>query len=296
MTIYTARSLREQFPELHKHLTDIFSSKAPWSCHNVVLQEIDTDNLWIRDWAPIKTRDGSYTKFAYKSSELILLENYKDFPQLEVKETCWSWLNPLDRSGIILDGGNVAQNDTVVLMTDIVFKHNSNVPPMILTRALESRFGKKIIFLPAEPEDELGHIDGIANFIDEKRVFINDYSVMEDIVMDHYQKTNMKVLEEAGLEPILFPYAYHKCPKLPDEEFYDRYPFADDNNPGVGYYINYLVTPKVILVPAFGFKEDEKVRRIVGEYYPNHCIEQIDCYDLAMLGGLVHCVLWEKDD
>jgi agmatine/peptidylarginine deiminase len=237
---------------------------------------------------PIKTKD-MFTKFTY-------VKDVQHYPQLIVKDSCWDWILPHCRSGIVLDGGNVIQNDSVVLMTDIVFQQNPHLPTNVLTKALESRFGKPIVFLPVEPEDDLGHIDGVANFIDEKRVFINDYSVMEDIIMDHYQKTIMKMLEANGLEPILFPYAYHKCPENTDEEFYDKYSFADDNNPGVGYYINYLVTPKVILAPAFGFEEDEKARQMLVKYYPNHCIKQIQCFDLSMLGGLIRCVTWECDD
>jgi len=124
-------------------------------------------------------------------------------------------------------------------------------------------------------------------------VFVNDYSPMKDDGYDRYQETVLEILTKNGLEPILFPYAYHKCPQMTEEEFYAKYPFADDMNPGVGYYVNYLSLDGLILVPSFGFEEDGAVVGILRKYHPDRDVIQIDCFDLAMLGGLVHCVTWE---
>ena len=281
MKVFIAKSLSEQFPIFYDSLV-----QALWE-YSIDVEELPTQNLWARDYMPVRT-NGQLTKFNYIVGESMI------FPQLEVDPKCWSWLEPR-QSNLSIDGGNVEQNDTTVLMTDIVFQHNnfSGIMKNLLIQSLEKRFKKKIIFLPVEPDDDLGHIDGIAKFIDSKKVFINDYSVMNNSMYNSYQELIEKTLMDNGLEPVILPFAYHKCPHLSHNAFYSKYPFADDQNEGTGYYINMLELEKILLLPSFGFEEDDKCKEVVEQYYPDKKIIQIDCSDVSQLGGLIHCVTWE---
>jgi agmatine/peptidylarginine deiminase len=242
-----------------------------------------TRNLWIRDWMPIKTPNG-LVKFKYKKGK---------YSCLEVSGKCWSNFNTTI-SNIILDGGNVEQGRSCVLMTEIVFKHNKDIDRNKFIQHLEKIFDKKVVFLPVEPGDTIGHIDGIARFVNENTVLINDYSILKKKRWNEYQKQIANILHKAGMEVVTIPYAYDQCPYLSDEEFYRQYPYGDENNPAVGYYINFLVVKPLILLPIFGFEKDEQTINTMAEYFPDHVIGPIECKDLAMLGGLIRCVTWEN--
>ena len=273
MTIYVSKALAEKFPKI-----------ASLICYHAMTngieyRELDSGNLWARDYMPVKTK-GDYTKFQYKG--------YDGFPQLEVKEECWDWIDPY-WSDIVLDGGNVEQNDTTVLMTEQVFKNNPNILRKELGQFLKDIFGKKIIFLPVEPGDELGHIDGIARFIDEKTVFINDYGTE----WPEYSRKLERILEYNCIKFIRMPWGYSKMPKITETEFRIRYPYADDYNPAAGYYINYLETPDMIFLPSFGFEpEDMESVKIIKQHFPDREVVQIECLDLSMHGGVLNCITW----
>jgi agmatine deiminase len=280
MVIYYSKALKELFPNVYQILSDNLTRV------NVGFMEVNSSNLWIRDFFPVKSRTMGYIKFVYDT---------KGFDFLEAESDCWNFLNPKE-SKIILDGGNVEQNESLVLMTDIVYRNNNFTGIMngLLTQALEKRFDKKLIILPAEPNDDLGHIDGICKFIDEKKVFVNDYSVMKEYKYSMYEEKIHKILISNGLEPVTLPFAYHKCPLLDQEEFYIKYPFADEQNEGTGYYINMLVLPEVVFLPSFGFSpEDAKCLEVVKKYYPQREVIQVDCFDLSQLGGVLHCITYE---
>lgn len=279
MTVYYATALKEHFPEIWARMRRFLAKK------NIVYSEIHSNNLWIRDWMPIRTVEG-YTKFRYGLEER--------FPRFSIASS--RWINyASNTSDIYLDGGNVEQNGTHVLMTTMVFKRNPKWTKKQLTLELERLFEKKIVFLPSEPGDDLGHIDGIARFVTPNAVFINNYAVMHQVAYTEYQHKLESILSKVGIETILFPYAYDKCPKVSEEEFRKQYPFADDFNPGVGYYINWYKMDDLIFLPTFGIDEDKDFEafRVLATHFPDYTIIPINCYDLAMLGGLCNCSTWE---
>lgn len=245
----------------------------------ISVQNVDhTRNIWIRDWYPVKTGQIN-TRFRYDAY------GYRKLPQLQVSEKCFSLVR-YKKSRIHLDGGNVEQSNDLVLMTDMVLKKNRRLSP----KKLEMLFGKRVVIVPHETCDTLGHIDGMARLSDLGCVLINDYSVMQQPIYDKYQHQLESALEKEGLKPTRMPYAYDQCPHLTDEQFRQRYPLGDDNNPSVGYYINFLKTSRVVFVPQFGFKQDRLAIEFLAAHFPNHRVIGVECFDLAMQGGLLNCV------
>jgi len=272
MAIYVSKALRELYPEIVATLEK-----------HVKLVEIDSPNIWARDYMPLKIH-GQYVKFKYKG--------YEGFPQLQVDYRCWAHLNARE-SDIILDGGNAVQDESTAFITEIVFTYNPDVSVNHLKQFLQDTFCKKIIYIPVEPGDDLGHADGIIKFIDEKTVFINDYRSWINQSQYEYAIKLERVLKDNGFQFVQFPWAYSKCPQMTEAEFRRKYPYADDYNPGFGYYINYLQTPDHIFMPQFGIEEDESAMIIARRYFPDHEVVPVDCKDLSMLGGLMNCVTWE---
>lgn len=243
-------------------------------------------NVWIRDYMPVATETGN-VKFIYKR------ERFKNYPQLELASRDTDFFT--DRHcGLVLDGGNVVQSPNYyVVCTDMIFSWNRGSSKSNVVKELEKQFQKKLFVIPHEPGDTLGHTDGILQFFNGNVAFVNRYRKMGKSY-DRYKVKLYGILERAGIEIVEFPYAYYKCPQPTEEVFRLHYPDANDFNPAVGYYINYLRFGDLFFLPVFGFDEDAEAEETILKNIPTATIVKINCFDLAMMGGLVHCVTWEN--
>lgn len=280
MTVYLTEELKRQYPHIFCVIEGMLSVAG------VELEMVrGTRNLWIRDWAPIKTNT-HYTKFQYK------IKNPNPWPQLNVSPCVWHDFATAE-SPIVLDGGNVEQSKEVVLISEIIFKHNPRVEYDKLVGALESTFDREVVFLPVEPGDTLGHMDGIARFVDDRTVIVNGYH--EDMGQEYkdYQALVAHRLHLNGFFVYVLPNAYHLMPKINEKQFRQRYPDADDFNPGFGYYLNFYKVGGLLFMPVFNIKEDNDAYKVMRSAFPNHEIVPVSCADLSMEGGLCNCVTWE---
>ena len=129
-TVYLSPALDMAFPDVYAKITSTLTKHCiKW---DVLFANM---NIWCRDWMPIQTALG-YTKFKYKTV------GYDKYKQLHVPQACWEQFHPAT-SNIILDGGNVEQNETTVLMTEIVFKHNPDIKREKLIWRLEKLIARK---------------------------------------------------------------------------------------------------------------------------------------------------------
>ena len=296
MKAYMSRALWEHFPHIFNTIESKLLEKG------IKCETLPCENLWIRDYMPVHT-DGKLIKFQYKMTSA--MERGK-FSQLHVPTDIWAPFNAkvVDYA---LDGGNVVQNDEHVFITEMVFKRNPMYSQPDLKQFLKDIFfPKKIIYLPVEPGDDLGHADGLIKFKNEKTVIINDYSKTKTMpkmpkvskalkkCWKEYSGKLEKVLASNGFMVLKMPWAYAQCPKLSEAAFREKYPFADEKNEGYGYYINYYQVDDTIFCPQFGIKDDMSTRIFLSHYFPGYDIVGVDCADLSMLGGLINCVTWEN--
>jgi hypothetical protein len=243
----------------------------------------NTRNIWSRDWMPIQVGD-HFVKFVY--------DRYgTDFEQLTVPdESIWRRLiEPVIDSDIILDIGNVIMDFDRAIICDKVIAQNG--PDVV--KKLEWILQAEIIIVPIEPDDDLGHADGICKWINENTVLINEYSSCTKNAKAYiaYEKKLIKVLESHSLNYYKLPFAFDAWDwNMTEENFRKAFPEADDFNPGFGYYINFLKVDKLILAPAMGLAKDAEVRKMLKFLYPKYSIVFIDCRQLSMEGGLLACV------
>jgi agmatine deiminase len=278
-TVHISAALAEQHPRVFNEMMVAFEAA------NVSTNLIQgTSNIWVRDWMPIQTMLGRI-EFVYGN------ETRRKYPILKINQAeIGEFIEGL--LPFVLDGGNVVQNETHVLITEAVFRDNPSLERKTVMRFLEGLFGKQLVILPVEPGDTLGHADGIVAFAEGNTVLINDYTSEETAQMDAYQSHLSKLLEVVGLEVVPFPYAYYQCPHLTEKEFREKYPLADSRNEAAGYYLNFLALPKLVLLPVFGFEYDEDAIATAKKHFPGRTIVPIECFDLAMTGGLLHCTTW----
>ena len=236
-------------------------------------------NIWVRDYMPIPASGGRYLKFKYA-------EDWIKYPIRKDSPKTWSKLPDVALLDLFLDGGNCVVRGDVAFVTQKAITDNDNG----IVKALGKAFKLAVYVLPVEPGDDLGHADGIINFAPDGSVFINDYSVMKSKEYDQYLGEVIKAVEAAGLAWRLFPFAYHKMPKITEKVFRKKFPHADDFNPAYGYYINYLRVGNTFILPVFGIEEDQKAMQM----FDGIRVEPVDCSELSMEGGLIRCVTWES--
>jgi agmatine/peptidylarginine deiminase len=279
--VYVAESLK-RYPLVYYPL--ITNLKA----NGIEVELLDTLNIWTRDYMPIQTKTG-FVKFKYKTLK------YEQYPQLRIDFDSPYWVplfkrfNNLQYSNIVLDGGNCQMNleKDVAIITDVVIKNNPEYKRDDLLEELSELLRAKIIIIPKEHGDELGHADGILKFISEDNIFLNEYTGK---LMVKYNKKVKELLESNGFKVISFPNYWHLRPRMTEAEFRKKYVYADDFNPAWGYAINFLKVGRFVLVPIFNFKQDREIVDTVKNYYPNCSVVAIDCSELSMEGGLINCV------
>jgi agmatine deiminase len=279
--VYIAESL-QRYPLVYQPLITNLRT------HGIEVESLNTLNIWTRDYMPVQTRTG-FVKFRYKTLK------YDQYPQLQIDFESPYWLSifksfdNLKQSNIVLDGGNCQMNpekDTAVI-TDVIFKNNRDYTRKGLLEELSKLLEAKIIIIPKEYGDNLGHADGIIKFTNEDNILLNEYTGKS---MIKYHEKVREILESNGLKVIGFPNYWHLKPKMTEEEFRKKYVYADDFNPAWGYAINFLKVERLALVPVFNIKQDREIVDTVNKYYPDCSLVTVDCSELSMEGGLINCV------
>lgn len=274
---------------------------------------LPTRNIWCRDFMPVQVSPQKWVKFSYRGYGSAG-EGLKSYPWLRVGPCTWSL--PLEgrkviRSRIVLDGGNVvwSPDRKVAVLTEIIFRHNPDIPKVKLVCKLEKLLEAEIVLLPVEPGDDIGHTDGILHFVpggqETRSVVLNDYARVGTRAYDAYARKLSKLLGDRDWSWSYIPNAYGKRPHITEHAFRKQFPMGDTFNPGFGYYVNFLriapdpltFRPGLVLVPQFGIPEDAEALEVVRRAFPEksgpwplHIIRTVDCSRLSLEGGLVNCV------
>lgn len=281
--VCVSEALNKKYPKIFTEMISFIVN------NNIKWKVLDSSNVWARDWMPLQVED-KFVKFVYKGYG----DGYSAYPWLRVSRKCYQFLGKITYSNIVLDGGNCQRWKDLAFITDIVFKHNPTIEKKKLIAQLEKLLQAKVIFVPVEPGDDLGHTDGILTPVpggptDKCMLLINDYSSMKQKQFSKYQQRLEKILIQNDIDFAYMPYAYDECPWMTDKKFHEKFPLGDDYNPANGYYVNFLVVKNCVVLPFFGFKKDGNAYSTIEKHFPGYNIKIIDCSELAQEGGLTHC-------
>lgn len=232
----------------------------------------ETNDIWAVDYMPVQKDVNKFIQFKYEPD--YLQNDEYILTQTDTKSVCEAIGLNATASDIRIDGGNVIQGKDWVILTDKIFKENSDFKKKDLITGLENLFEVKVIIIPQEPDDFTGHADGIVRYYNNDTVLTNSYKPSDK---SDFQKRLTKELKNQGLRAIEIPYNPY------DNTDYDT---AD------GFYINYLQMENLILLPTFGKKEDESVYRQFEELFPGQIIESIDSREISRGGGVLNCISW----
>ena len=232
-----------------------------------------TKDIWCRDYLPIQVSENRFVQFRYAPD--YLTGKYRHLRADGEIGSTLPFMKNCVRSEIVLDGGNVVRWDDQVIMTEKIFAENRGWTRRDLISRLRSLLEvERLILIPTESGDPIGHSDGMVRFITRDAVAVNDYRSVD-------RKLGWEIrrrMEKVGLEVIAIPYR-------PDQDTLNSIPSASGN------YVNFLRIGSLIVLPTFGLDEDVEVRTIIQGSSPSPA-ESLDCRELAKDGGVLNCCTW----
>ncbi len=229
----------------------------------------NTNDIWARDFMPVKTKSGKYVSFRYEPSYLAndpqLKTNFKTNIASNFK------VDNLVYTDINLDGGNVvfSPSKEKVIISDRAFSENPSKSKAELTAKLEKLLEASLIIIPSLKSDMTGHADGMVRFVGENIVVTN-----APLSPYGFETKVKNVLQNYGIEVIDFPYFYSK------------------GDSAVGCYLNYLETEKSIFLPVFGVDTDNEAIELAKNIFDKTIIP-VNINEIAEYGGLLNCISWE---
>lgn len=229
----------------------------------------NTNDIWARDYMPVKTKSGKYVSFRYEPSyladDLQLRTNFKTDIATNFK------VDNLVYADINLDGGNVvfSPSKEKVIISNRVFSENPEYDKNTLLLELEKLLEASVLIIPSLKSDMTGHADGMVRFVDENTVVTN-----APLSPYGFETKVKKSLQNYGFNVIDFPYFYSK------------------GDSAIGCYLNYLETDKSIFLPVFGVDMDNEAIELAKNIFDKTIIP-VNINEIAKYGGLLNCISWE---
>ncbi|MCF8449988.1 MAG: agmatine deiminase family protein [Taibaiella sp.] len=238
---------------------------------------IGTKDIWAVDFMPIQINENEYIQFEYKPDYLYTKAELNSISNVE--EICERIGIKVKKSDLIIDGGNVVKAKNKVILCDkVIFANQNKFSRKEIVRELHNLFQvEKIFFVPQDPSDIIGHADGMIRFIDDNHLIVNDYNWEHEAKNRQFVRAFYIALDNIGIEYETLPY----------NPYSNRSTYHAN-----GIYINYLQMNNLIVLPSFGFVEDEIAKNKMSVLFPQYKIETIDSSIIALNGGVLNCITW----
>jgi agmatine deiminase len=249
--------------------------------------KMKTIDVWTRDYCPIyiKGPDLAAVKWNFNAWG----NKYDDLkPDDEAgSRVAESTGLRIFRPDLVLEGGSVDVNGTGSLITTEQCLLNKNRNPSKgredMENALANYLGAtNVIWLKdgIEGDDTDGHVDDIARFVGQHKVFAGSEADASDAnheVLDRNLRLLQGAKDEKGnlLDVVQIPMP----PRIDSRE--GRLPAS---------HLNFYIGNDVVLVPTFGAESDSLALKNIEESFPDREAIGVDCRALVYGLGTLHCV------
>lgn len=223
-----------------------------------------TKDYWARDYMPVQITESEFIQYYYNPDYLQKHKTYITDPTVSCKHL---GIEPI-KTDIIIDGGNIIKCNNAIIMTDKIFNENLRYSKSDLVKKLEALFQAEFILIPWDRNEPYGHADGMARFIEDKKVLLNNY-----VDFDKSLRKKLIGILNRHFEIIELHYGAVKKSTLD------------------WAYINFLQVGNLILLPAMGIEEDEKALCLFKEIFKIN-IEQVNIAEIVGMGGALNCISW----
>mgnify|MGYP001772064436 FL=1 len=249
--------------------TDAETLFAALAAHAVPYALLDgTNDIWLRDFMPVRTGSGKLVSFRYEPSYL------KNDPDLRTdfrKDLAPQLGLPVTYSNINLDGGNVvfSPSGARVLISDRVFSENPEYPSAALVHELSELLEAEVLIIPSLKSDMTGHADGMARFLDDRTVLCN-----RPLSSCGFEQKVKRSVRDYGLDAVDFPFV------------------PTGRISAVGCYLNYLETEQAVFLPVFGIEQDAEAAASAQQIFSKEIVP-VNIREIAQQGGCLNCISWE---
>lgn len=266
--------------------------------NNVDLKNIDfviieTDDVWMRDTGPIFTikngKELAIANFIFDGyGNAIEPEFYAKDAQIAKNIATIKDFECIDIN-MVLEGGSVELdgNGTLIAAKSSVIgtERNSEMTIEQVETYLKKYFGvTNILWIEGLKNEDItdGHIDSCVKFANGNKLVTLPY----DDFMWYCSETedDWEVVSNA-VNAQGIPYERVEIPLT--ETFYEE---LED----YGCYLNYYVGNEVVLVPVYNDVNDQIALDIIAGLYPTRRVVGINCLNLALFGGMLHCVTQQQ--
>jgi agmatine/peptidylarginine deiminase len=232
----------------------------------------ETRDIWCRDYMPVQISMDKFVEYRYDPDYLQGVErgyrSLKTYPDMVCDAIGLSTV----KTDLIIDGGNVVKSRNCIVMTDkVVLENRLKYSKQKLIARLHDVFEvDKVVIIPADPDNEFGHTDGMLRFINDATMLVSSF-YRGDTEM-------LRQLNRAGLKAEFLDLGRKKLHKLE------------------WAYVNFLQMRDVLLLPVFENGANEKALEQIQNWYPEYkCkILPVDCTSLLKHGGALNCVSWTR--
>ena len=254
---------------------------------NVDCHLCPTDRSWVRDTAPIFTVNGAgglcatdwhFNGWA-KYSNWQLDDKVPAFIATLLK--CKRVVPKAGGKRFVLEGGSIDVNGQGTLLTteecllSPIQARNPHLDREQIEAVLKEHLGlTKVVWLlnGIEGDDTHGHVDDLARFTSPDTVVIATANAKKD--------PNVAVLKaEGNLNIVPLP--------MPNPVHYDGQLLPAS-------YANFYIANHQVLVPTFNDPNDRVALNTLAKLFPNHEVAGIDCSDLVLGLGTLHCMTQQQ--
>lgn len=249
------------------------------------------DEIWLRDFMGFFV-NGEVMKPEFKPdylSKINTIEKLKKINQYSNKaiEALNLKMNDLD---IVWDGGNLVTNGKIGFITDKILDDNKEYSTAEILSRIEYALAIKPVLVPTSKFDTLGHIDGYMSFLEEDKICISVYPDLPFLRSElKYLDKLREIAKKENLDII----------DVKDNPVEERCIVGKESIESVkGCYVNFLKLNNTIILPEFDLQSNSKIdnNNINRNVFENigYNVKSIDCTALSKLGGVLHCISWEK--
>ena len=253
---------------------------------NIDIIECKLDDSWMRDIAPIFYNENEKLKSI--SFEFNGYGKYPDYlNDNKISKFISNYLNiPTKISELVIEGGAITYDDKKNLFStkNVIFnknrkqKHNSEY----IIKELKLLFDLNYIFLFENglmEDDTDGHVDNLLCPIGKNQYLI---------ATTHKLDPNYEILEKNKADLIKFFRDTNQTFDLIEVPLPTRKKFNTKNI--ISSYINFYFSKNKIILPKFNVKEDNEVKLIFENLFPNREIMMLETENINYGGGNIHCI------
>lgn len=263
--------------------------------NSLTIHDIQTDDIWIRDYGPLYTIEESSAPGTMKFLQGVCFKFNswgEKFPPWDndakaAQHMCGKWDHSMKCSTIILEGGAIETNGQGIIITTEPCLWGAQRNPLetkekVLRELLALTGAQHWISLPQGlPGDHTdGHIDNLARFLSADTIA---FSMPEDHNHEMYESCK-HALESLEKQLDARGFADTKILFLPVPELKTHQGECLPRN-----YANFIFLNNSLVCPVFNEPEDQKAIEVLSEFFTDREIIPMNSELLILEGGSLHC-------